>query len=96
MWRKVTEEKKMLNNPSAILAMVSHCCPLHNIAVSQNSPLNMLRSVKPCCEYSGQSNFELEYLGEFVTEFVKKLGYELGEDHTTVPLRSLIPMSDKT
>ncbi len=26
--------------------------------------------------YSGQSNFEFEYLGEFVTEFENILGYE--------------------
>ncbi len=28
--------------------------------------------------YSGQSNFEFECLGEFVTEFENVLGYELG------------------
>jgi hypothetical protein len=28
--------------------------------------------------YSGQSNFEFEYLGEFVTEFKNILGYESG------------------
>jgi hypothetical protein len=28
--------------------------------------------------YSGQSNFEFEYLGEFVSEFEYILGYESG------------------
>jgi hypothetical protein len=28
--------------------------------------------------YGGQSNFEFEYLGEFITEFENILGYESG------------------
>ncbi len=107
----------------------TRCCPLYNIAVSQNSPLNLLRCIKSLlytlwrpvfeiaashrkhferipspskrlsgkkwtyhipsrsmlkvsrldiffklplyCTYRGKLNFEVEYLGEFETEFEK-------------------------
>jgi hypothetical protein len=41
-----SHEEKKAKKSLPINIAVSHRCPLHNLAVSQNSPLNMLWSVK--------------------------------------------------
>ncbi len=41
-----SHEEKNAEKSLPINIAVSRRCPLHNLAVSQNSPLNMLRSVK--------------------------------------------------
>jgi hypothetical protein len=41
-----SHEEKNAEKSLPINIAVSRQCPLHNLAVSQNTPLNMLRSVK--------------------------------------------------
>jgi hypothetical protein len=62
---------------TAILNAAQFDLPLHIWQLVLTDCCNILRTVTTCrYNSSGQSNFELEYLGEFEAEFENILKYE--------------------